>query len=99
MGDLGCGHPVYSSLLHIGTIVLDVWYSAASSDSAADAITGLMIFAIVKTAPFSGGVATSSVKKMCAPALLLSLVSFRNHVSACADSTMPLALKSMPSAG
>ena len=44
MGDLGCGHPIYSSLLRIGTIVLAVRYSAASSASAADAITGLMIF-------------------------------------------------------
>ena len=56
-----------------------------------------MIFAIVKIAPFSGGVATSLVKKMCAPALLLVLVLFRKPASACAASTMPLSLKSMPS--
>ena len=46
MGHLGCGHPISSSLLRIGTIVLSVRYSATSSASAADAITDLMIFAI-----------------------------------------------------
>ena len=96
MDDLGCGHPVYSSVLRICTIFLVLRYSAASSASAADAITGLMIFAIVKNAPFSGGVATSLVKKMCAPALLLALVSFSKPVSACAYSTMPISLKIIP---
>ena len=71
-GDLGCGHPISSSVLRIGTIFIAVRYSAASSASDDDAISGLMIFAIVKIAPFSGGVATSLVKKMCAPALLLA---------------------------
>ena len=50
MGDLGCGHPISSSVVRIGTIFLAVMYSATSSASAADAITGLMISAIVKTA-------------------------------------------------
>ena len=99
MGDLGCGHPISSSVLRIGTIFLAVRYSAASSASAADAITGLMIFAVVKIALFSGGVATSPVKKMCAPALIHALVSFRKPVSVCAASNMPLALKSMPPYG
>ena len=96
MGDLGCCHPISSSVFCIGTIFLDVRYSAASSDPSADSITGLMIFAIVKIAPFSGSVATSLVKKMCAPALLLALVSFSKPVSACAYSTMPISLKIIP---
>ena len=95
MSDLGCVHPIYSSVFCIGTIVLAVMYSDASSASAVDAITGLTIFAIVKIPPFSGGVATYSVKKMCAPPLLLALVSFRNPASACASSTMSLALNSI----
>ena len=97
MNDLGCGHPISSSVFRIGTIVLAVMYSAASSASDADDITGLMIFAIVKIYLFIGGVATSSVKKMCSPALLLALVSLGKPASACAASTMPISLKSMPS--
>ena len=44
MSDLGCVHPIYSSVFCIGTIVLAVMYSDASSASAVDAITGLTIF-------------------------------------------------------
>ena len=99
MGDLVCGHPIPPSVLRIGTIFLALMYSATSSASAADVITGLTIFAIFKIAPFSSGVATSSVQKMCAPALLLALVSFRKPVSEYAASTMPFDLKSMPLSG
>ena len=87
---------VYSVL---ALLFLAVMYSAASSASAADDIMGLMIFAIVNIYLFIGGVATSSVKKMGSPALLLALVSLRKPASAYAASTMPLALKSMPLSG
>ena len=99
MNDLGCGHPISSSVFRIGTIVLAVMYGAVSSASTADDITGLMIFAIVNIYLFIGGVATSSVKKMGSPALLLALVLLGKPASAYADSTMPLALKSIPSSG
>ena len=99
MGDLGYGHLIYSIVLRIGAIFFYVRYSAVRSDYATDAITGLMIFEIVKIVLFSGGVATSLDQKMCAPALLLALVSFSNPASACAASTMPLALKSISLSG
>ena len=99
MDDLDCGNPISLSVLCIGTNVLALRYSSASSASVDDVITVLLVFAIVKIAPFSGGVATSLDQKMCAPALLLALVSFSNPASACAASTMPLALKSMLSSG
>ena len=54
MNDLGCGHPISSSIFRIGTIVLAVMYGDASSASTADDITGLMIFAIVNIYLFIG---------------------------------------------
>ena len=53
--DLVCGQPIPMSVLYISIIFLAVMYSTAISASAADAITDLMICAIVNTAPFSLG--------------------------------------------
>ena len=55
IGDLGCGQPISMSVLRSGIIFLDVMYSAAISASAAEAITNLMICAIVNTGPLSFG--------------------------------------------
>ena len=55
MGVLSCGHLISINVLHNGIIFLDVMYNAAISDSAAYAITVLMICAIVKTGPLSFG--------------------------------------------
>ena len=52
---LGCGNPISIHLFCSVTIFLDVMYNAAISASAADAITVLMICAIVKTGPLSFG--------------------------------------------
>ena len=61
------------SVLHSGTILLDVMYSAAISDSASDATTDLMICAIVNTVPLSFGFGYFSERKIWAPALLRAL--------------------------
>ena len=73
IGNLGCGQPISMSVLRSGIIFLDVMYSAAISASAADAITYLMIFAIVNTGPLSFGFGSFSERKIWAPALLRAL--------------------------
>ena len=55
MGVLDCGHHISINVLRNGIIFLAVMYNAAISASAADAITVLMIWAIVKTGPLSFG--------------------------------------------
>ncbi len=55
---------------------------AASSDSAAEAMTNLMIWAIERTAPLNRGKGSFSERKICAPALLRALVSLRKPASA-----------------
>ncbi len=52
-------------------------YRAPISASAADDITALMIFAIVRTAPLFGGSASLFDMKKCPPAWLRALVSDR----------------------
>jgi hypothetical protein len=70
---------------------LAVTKRAASSDSAADAITNLMIRAIERTAPLKCGNGSFSERKMCAPGQLWELVSLRNCASEWAQRTMSLA--------
>lgn len=43
MGDFGCGHPILMTNWPSGTTVLTVMKSAASSDSAVEDMTNLMI--------------------------------------------------------
>ena len=71
MGVLACGHPMSINVLFSGIISLAVMYNAAISASAADAITVLMIFAIVKAGPLSFGFGSFSERNICAPARLL----------------------------
>ena len=63
-------------------------YSAAISASAADAMTVLMIYAIVKTGPLMFGLGSFSDRNICAPDLLPALDSLRN-----------LFMNSIPSSG
>ncbi len=73
-------------------IPLAITKRAASSDSVADAITNLMIWAIERKAPLNRRNGLFSEKKMlCAPALLRELVLLRNPASEWAQRTMSLA--------
>ena len=96
MRDFGCGHPISTRVFRRETIVLTVMYRAASSASTSDAITDLMICAIVNTAPFNGGVGTFSDRNIWSPALLRALDSLMNLASECAASIRSLALKRIP---
>ena len=58
--DGGFLQPILMSVWWTGIISLDVIYSAHRSASAADDIINLMIWAIVRTAPFHLGVGVSS---------------------------------------
>ncbi len=82
-----------------GIISLAVTKRAASSDSAADAITNLMIWAMERTAPLNRGNGLFCERKMCALAQLQELVSLRNPASEWAHRIMSLDQKMMPSEG
>jgi hypothetical protein len=75
-----------------GTILWAAIKSAASSASAAKAMTNLIMVAIERTAPLKCGDGSSSKTKICAPALLGDQVFLRWPASACAQSTMSLTL-------
>jgi hypothetical protein len=60
MGLLGCGHPMSMRVCLWGIISRAVMKRAASSDSAAEAMTNLMIWAIERIAPLNRGKGTSS---------------------------------------
>ena len=55
MGDLGCGHPIYVRDWCSGTMVLAQMKRPASSASAAEDMTFLMICATVRTGPLYVG--------------------------------------------
>ena len=55
IGDLGYCQSISMIVLHSGIFFLAMMYSAAISASAAEAITYLMIFAIVNTGPLDFG--------------------------------------------
>ncbi len=59
-GLLGWGHPMLMRVCRRGIISRAVMKRAASSDSAAEAITNLMIWAIERTAPLNLGKGTFS---------------------------------------
>ena len=87
------------SVWRSGIIFSAVINSAAIYASAADAITVLIICAIVNTGPLSFGLGSFSERNICAPALLLAHDSFRNPASACAANIISFFLNSMPSLG
>ena len=64
IGDLGCGKPISMSVLCSGIIFLTVIYRAANFASDAEAISDLMIFAIVNTGPLIFGFALFSERKL-----------------------------------
>ena len=85
------------SVLRSGIIFLAVMYSAAIS--ADDAITVLMVCAIVKTGTLSFGLGSFSDRNICAPARLLDFYSLRNPASACAANIRSIFRKIIPSSG
>ena len=99
MGDLGCGQPISVSAFRSGIISCAVRYSAASSDSAADAMTNLMIVAHVRMGPLKRGIGSSLERKMYAPARLREPGSVRKLASECAASIIALARYVTPSDG
>ena len=58
MGLLGWGHPMSMRVWRCGIISLAVIKRAANSDSAAEAMTNLIIWAIESTAPLKRGKAS-----------------------------------------
>ena len=92
MGDLGCGHPISVRDWRSGTIALAQIKRPASSASAAEDMTFLMICGMVRTGPLYVGAGTSYERIMCAPARLHALATLRYAASECAARTMPLAL-------
>ena len=78
------------SVLRSGIIFLAVMYSADISASAADAITVLMICAIIKTGLLSFGLGYFSERNICEPALLLAFYLFRKPASVCAANIISL---------
>ena len=87
------------SVLRSGIIFLAVIYIAAISDSAADAITYLMICEIFNTGLLSFCFRSFSERKIWAPDLLRALYSLINPVSTCAANIMSLFRKILPSSG
>ena len=70
IGELDCGKPISMSVLRSGIIFSAVMYNAPISDSAAEAITSLMICAIVNMGPFIFGFGSFYKRKIWAPDLL-----------------------------
>ena len=91
IGDGGCFQTIYINVWRMGTISLAVMYSAPSSDSAAEDITNLMIWEIVRIALFHLGVGLFSDKNMWAPARLSALDLLLNPSSEWAARIMSLA--------
>ena len=50
---MGCGWPILMSVVRIGTSALVFMYRASTSDSAADDMTFLMIFARTRSGPLN----------------------------------------------
>ena len=89
--DGGCLQPISINVWRMGTIYLAVMYIAPSSDSAAEDITNLMIWEIMRIDPFHLGVGSFSDKNMWAPARLQGLDSLLNPASEWAARIMSLA--------
>ncbi len=88
---VGWGYPIEMRVCPWGIISPAVTKWAASSDSVADAVTNLLIWAIERTALLKRGNGSFSERKMCAPVQLQELVSLRNPASEWAHRTMSLA--------
>ena len=91
IGDGGCFQPISMNVWRTGTIYLAVMYSAPSSSSGADDIKNLMIWEIVRIAPFHLGIGLFSDKNVWASARLRALEKLLNPVYGWASRTMPLA--------
>ena len=89
--DGGCFQPIYINVWRMGTISLAIMYSAPSSASAAEDITNLMIWAIVRIAQFQSGFGSFSDENMWDPAWLRDLDSLLNPAYDWAASIMSLA--------
>jgi hypothetical protein len=70
IGLRGCGHPMSMRVCRWGTILWVAIKSAASSASAAKAMTNLIMVAFVRTTLMKHGDGSSSKRKISAPALL-----------------------------
>ena len=90
IGDLGCGQTISMSVLRSSIIFLAVMYSAATSASADDAITYLMICEIVNTRPLSFGFGSFYDRNLWTPTLLRALDSLIKPASAWAANIMSL---------
>ena len=77
MGVLGWEWPISVRSCHIGTASHVLIYSAPSSASAAEDITALMSWAMLRTAPLLCGFATSDDMKKWPPAQLQAFRSLR----------------------
>ena len=99
IGVRGCCQPISMSVLRSGIIFFAVMHSAAISDSAPGAITGLIICAIVKIGPLIFGLGSFSESNICAPARLLAFDLLRKPASACAANIISLFRKMIPSSG
>ena len=77
IGVSGCGWPISSSVLRVGTAVFALMNRAPNSASAADDMTFLIICEMLRTAPLFGGFSSLFDKKWCSPALLRALFSDR----------------------
>ena len=86
-------------MLRRGIVFLAVMYSAAISASAAEAITDLIICAIVNTGLLSFGFGSLPERKIWAPTLLQDFYSLRNPASAFAANIISLFRKRIPSSG
>ena len=92
MGDLGCGHPISVRDWRSGTIALAQMKMPASSASAVEDMTFLIICATVRNRPLYVEAGTFPERIMCAPERLRALVTLRYAASECAARTMPLDL-------
>jgi hypothetical protein len=81
IGLFGWGHPIEMRVCLWGIISYAVAKRVASSDSAADAITNLLIRAMERTSPLNLGNGSFSERKMCALVQPQELVSLRNPAS------------------
>ncbi len=81
IGLCGWGHPMAMWVCQWRIISLAITKRAASSDSVADTIINLTIWAMERMAPLNRRNRSFSERKMCASSWLWKLVSLRNHAS------------------
>ena len=80
-GDVGCFQTISNNVWRMGTISLAVMYSAPSSASAAEDMTNLMIWEIVRIGPFHSGFGSYSDKNIWAPERLRAVDLLLDSVS------------------